>query len=98
MEVLREIINSDRLKALFAVPKSMENMDVEVIVLPLADKREQRKEVDAEAALKSITGIIRAKTVEGVKTILSLIDVADVTGGDIRAALDCGWKDFEDCV
>ena len=27
-----------------------------------------------------------------------LIDAADVTGGDIRAALDCGWKDFEDCV
>ena len=53
MEVLREIINSDRLKTLFAVPKSMENMDVEVIVLP------QRKEVDVEAALKSITGIIR---------------------------------------
>ena len=40
----------------------------------------------------------RAKTVEGIKTILSLIDVADVTGDDIRAALDCGWKDFEDCV
>ena len=37
MEVLREIINSDRLKTLFAVPKSMENMDVEVIALPLAD-------------------------------------------------------------
>ena len=37
----------------------------------------------------------RAKTVEGIKTILSLIDVADVTGDDIRAALDCGWKDFE---
>ncbi len=59
MEVLREIINSDRLKTLFAVPKSMENMDVEVIVLPLADKRKQRKEVDVEAALKNITGIIR---------------------------------------
>ena len=27
-----------------------------------------------------------------------LIDAADVTGGDIRAALDCGWKDGEDCV
>lgn len=40
----------------------------------------------------------RAKTVEGIKTILSLVDVADVTGDDIRAALDCGWKDFEDCV
>lgn len=37
----------------------------------------------------------RAKTVEGIKTILSLIDV---TGDDIREALDCGWKDFEDCV
>ena len=59
MEVLREIINSDRLKTLFAVPKSMENMDVEVIVLPLADKRKQRKEVDVEAALKNITEIIR---------------------------------------
>lgn len=40
----------------------------------------------------------RGKTVEGIKTILSLIDVADVTGDDIREALDCGWKDFEDCV
>lgn len=57
MEVLREIINSDRLKPLFAVPKSMENMDV--IVLPLADKRKQQREVDVEAALKNITGIIR---------------------------------------
>lgn len=40
MEVLREIreiINSNRLKTLFAVPKSMENMDVEVIALPLSD-------------------------------------------------------------
>lgn len=37
----------------------------------------------------------RGKTVEGIKTILSLIDV---TGDDIREALDCGWKDFEDCV
>lgn len=36
-EVLREIINSNRLKTLLAVPKSMENMDVEVIALPLAD-------------------------------------------------------------
>lgn len=59
MEVLREIINSDRLKPLFAVPKSMENMDVEVIVLPLADKRKQQREVDVEAALKNITGIIQ---------------------------------------
>ena len=32
---------------------------MEVIVLPLADKRKQRKEVDVEAALKNITGIIR---------------------------------------
>lgn len=40
----------------------------------------------------------RARTVESIKTILSLIDVADVTGDDIRAALDCGWKDFEDSV
>lgn len=38
------------------------------------------------------------KTVESIKTILSVIDVADVTGDDISAALDCGWKDFEDCV
>ena len=59
MEVLREIINSDRLKTLFTVPKSMENMDVEVIVLPLADKRRQKREVDVEAALKNITGIIQ---------------------------------------
>lgn len=29
---------------------------------------------------------------------MSLIDVADVTGDDIRAALVCVWKDFEDCV
>lgn len=40
----------------------------------------------------------RARTVESIKTILSLIEVADVTGADIRAALDGGWKDFEDCV
>ena len=59
MEVLREIINSDRLKTLFTVPKSMENMDVEVIVLPLADKRRQKREVDVEAALKNITRIIQ---------------------------------------
>lgn len=172
MEVLREIINSDRLKTLFTVPKSMENMDVEVIVLPLADKRRQKREVDVEAALKNITGIIqdegmsledyrnerlenmqvlidtnvvldvlmqrsgyelsgrvlqmsgkgiirgflsasavtdiyyilnrqmkdRVRTVDSIKTILSLIDVADVTGEDIREALDSGWKDFEDCV
>lgn len=58
MEVLRKIVNSDRLKTLFTVPKSMENMEVEVIVLPLADKRKQKREVDVEAALKSITGII----------------------------------------
>lgn len=56
MEILREIINSDMLNPLFAVPKSMENMEVEVIVLPLADKK--KKEVDVEAALKNITGII----------------------------------------
>ena len=59
MEVLREIINSDRLKTLFTVPKSMENMDVEEIVLPLADKRRQKREVDVEAALKNITRIIQ---------------------------------------
>lgn len=58
MEVLREVMNSDRLKTLFTVPKSMENMEVEVIVLPLADRRKQKREVDVEAALKSITGII----------------------------------------
>ena len=40
----------------------------------------------------------RARTVESIKTILSLIEVADVTGADIKAALDSGWKDFEDCV
>lgn len=40
----------------------------------------------------------RVRTVESIKTILSLIDVSDVTGDDIRAALDSGWKDFEDCV
>lgn len=39
-----------------------------------------------------------ARTVESIKTILSLIEVSDVTGEDIRAALDGGWKDFEDCV
>lgn len=38
------------------------------------------------------------KTIESIKTILSLVDVADVTGSDIRAALDSGWKDFEDSV
>lgn len=38
------------------------------------------------------------RTVDSIKTILSLIDVADVTGEDIREALDSGWKDFEDCV
>ena len=59
MEVIREIINSDRLKTLFAVPQSMENMDVEVIVLPLADKRKQQRDVDVEAALKNIPGIIQ---------------------------------------
>ena len=37
----------------------MENMDVEVIVLPLADKRKQQRDVDVEAALKNITGIIQ---------------------------------------
>lgn len=58
MEVLREVMNSNRLKTLFAVPKSMENMEVEVIVLPLADKRKHKREIDVEAALKSITGII----------------------------------------
>ena len=40
----------------------------------------------------------RVRTVDSIKTILSLIDVADVTGEDIREALDSGWKDFEDCV
>lgn len=35
---------------------------------------------------------------DSIKTILSLSDVADVTGEDIREALDSGWKDFEDCV
>lgn len=34
-------------------------VDVEVIVLPLADKRKQQREVDVEAALKNITGIIQ---------------------------------------
>lgn len=57
MEVLREIINSDKLKSLFTVPKSMENMEVEVIVLPLMDKGKMKSDVDA--ALKSITGVIR---------------------------------------
>ena len=32
---------------------------MEVIVLPLADKRRQKREVDVEAALKNITGIIQ---------------------------------------
>lgn len=57
MEVLREIINSNKLKSLFTVPKSMENMEVEVIVLPLMDKGKMKSDVDA--ALKSITGVIR---------------------------------------
>lgn len=36
----------------------------------------------------------RVRTVDSIKTILSLIDVADVTGEDIREALDSGWKDL----
>ena len=40
----------------------------------------------------------RVKTVNSIKTILSLIEVADATADDIKAALDSGWKDFEDCV
>lgn len=47
-----------KFKTLFTVPKSMENMDVEVIVLPLADRRKQKKVADVEAVLKNITGII----------------------------------------
>lgn len=40
----------------------------------------------------------RYRVVESIKTILSLIEVADVTGDNIRDALNSGWKDFEDCV
>lgn len=40
----------------------------------------------------------RVKTVNSIKTILGLIEVADATSDDIRKALDSGWKDFEDCV
>lgn len=40
----------------------------------------------------------RVKTVDSIKTILNLIEVVDVTSDNIREALDCGWKDFEDCV
>ena len=59
MEVLREVINSEKLKPLFAVPKSMENMEVEVIVLPLADRSKQKRVIDVELALDSITGILK---------------------------------------
>lgn len=64
MEVLREIINSNKLKALFSVPKSMEDMEVEVIVLPLRYKNLSQK--DVTNILESITGIISdtGKTLE----------------------------------
>ena len=40
----------------------------------------------------------RVRTIERIKAVLSLIDVEGVTEEDIRAALDSGWKDFEDSV
>ena len=40
----------------------------------------------------------RDKTIDSIKTILNLIEVANVTAADIKAALDSGWNDFEDCV
>lgn len=70
MEVLREVINSNKLKTLFSIPKHMENMEVEVIVLPLRDKNSNTNEKDVIDTLKSITGIIpdTGKTLEDYRT------------------------------
>jgi predicted nucleic acid-binding protein len=33
-----------------------------------------------------------------LKVLLKTVDIATVTGADIRRAIDLDWADFEDCV
>jgi hypothetical protein len=41
MEVLRKIIDSKELETLFSLPKSFQNKDIEIIMLPVNKKREK---------------------------------------------------------
>lgn len=59
MEILRKVINSDKLKDLFSIPESMEGSDVEVLVFPIKDRVLFKKTSDIETILNSITGIIQ---------------------------------------
>ncbi|MDR0682609.1 MAG: hypothetical protein LBG15_12315, partial [Dysgonamonadaceae bacterium] len=41
METLRKIIDSKALETLFPLPKSFQNRDIEIIILPVNEKREK---------------------------------------------------------
>ncbi|MDR1149480.1 MAG: hypothetical protein LBK66_12710 [Spirochaetaceae bacterium] len=41
MEALRKIIDSKALETLFPLPKSFQNNDIEIIILPVNKKREK---------------------------------------------------------
>jgi hypothetical protein len=76
MEALRKIINSKALETLFPLPKSFQNKDIEIIILPV-NKKEEKPHVSRQMINEMLPGSI-------TQSLIGAIPFSNISLEDIR--------------
>jgi hypothetical protein len=77
MEALRKIIASKTLETLFPLPKSFQNRDVEIIILPVNKKKDEKLHVTRQMIDEMLPGSI-------TQSLIGAIPFADISLENIR--------------
>jgi hypothetical protein len=76
MEALRKIIDSKSLKTLIPLPKSFQNKNIEIIILPITEKKE-KPHITRQMIDKMLPGSI-------TQSLIGAIPLSNISLDDIR--------------
>jgi hypothetical protein len=76
MEALRKIIDSKSLETLIPLPKSFQNKDIEIIILPINEKKE-KPHITKHMIDKMLPGSI-------TQSLIGVIPLSDISLDDVR--------------
>lgn len=76
MEALRKIVDSKALETLFPLPKSFKNKEIEIIILPINEKKE-KPYVTKQMIDKMLPGSI-------TQSLIGAVPLSGISIGDIR--------------